>query len=63
MVHKIEYNNRNSVINCYLPKDSVPDKKAVTELYQMTALEETIERLAAVPGFFRGDEQQIEKII
>lgn len=63
MVHKIEYNNRNSVIDCYLPNDSVPDKNAVTELYQMTALEETLERLAAVPGFFRGNEQRIEKII
>ena len=63
MVHKIEYDKRNSVIDCYLPKDSVPDKNAVTELYQMTALEETLERLAAVQGFFRGDEQRIEKII
>lgn len=63
MVHKIEHNNRNSVIDCYLPKDSVPDKNAVAELYQMTALEETLERLAAVPGFSRGDEQRIEKII
>lgn len=63
MVHKIEYNNRNRVIDCYLPKDSVPDKNAVAELHQMTALEETLERLADVPGFFRGDAQRIEKII
>lgn len=63
MVHKIEYNNRNSVIDCYLSKDSVPDKNAVAELYQMTALEETLDRLTAVPEFFRTNEQRIEKII
>ena len=63
MVHKMEYSNRNSVIDCFLPKESVPDKNAVAELYQMTALEETLDRLAAVPGFFQGDEQRIEKII
>lgn len=61
MVHKIEFNNRNSVIDCFLPKDSVPDKNAVAELYQMTALEETLDRLAALPGFFRENEQRIEK--
>lgn len=63
MVHKFEYNNRNSVIDCFLPKDSVPDKNAVSELYQMTALEETLDRLGVVPGFFRENEQRIEKII
>lgn len=63
MVHKIEYNDRNSVIDCYLPKDSAPDKNAVEELHQMTALEETLDRLATVPGFFQGDGQRIEKII
>lgn len=52
MVHKIEYKDRNSVIDCYLPKASVPDKNAVEELHQMTALEETLDRLASVPEFF-----------
>ena len=48
MVHKITYKDRNNVINCYLPEGSVPDKNAEAELYRMTALEETLERLAAV---------------
>ena len=63
MVHKIEYKDRNNVISCYLPEGSAPDKNAMAELHQMTALEETLERLTAVPGFFQGDGQRIEKII
>lgn len=63
MIHKIEYKDRSSVISCYLPEGSAPDKNAVAELHQMTALEETLERLRAVPGFFQGDGQRIEKII
>lgn len=63
MVHKIEYKDRSNVISCYLPKDCAPDKNALEELHQMTALEETLERLAAVPGFFQGEGQRIEKII
>lgn len=63
MVHKITYKDRNNVINCYLPEGSVPDKNAEAELYRMTALEETLERLAAVPGFFGGSVPQIRKII
>ncbi len=63
MIHKIEYKDRYNAISCYLPEGSAPDKKAAEELYQMTALEETLERLAAVPGFFREGGQRIEKII
>lgn len=63
MVYKIEYRDRNNVISCYLPDGSAPDKNAVAELRQMTALEETLERLEAVPGFFRGDGQRIVKLI
>jgi len=33
------------VISCYLPEVSTPDKNAVAELYQMTALEEALELL------------------
>lgn len=62
MIHKIEYKNRSNVISCYLPEDSTPDKNAMAELYQMTELEETLERLTAA-GFFRGDGQRIVKII
>ncbi len=63
MVHKIEYKDRNNSISCYLPEDLMPDKNAVAELYQMTELEETLARLAAVPGFFQKDAPRIEKII
>lgn len=63
MVYKIEYKDRNNVISCYLPDGSAPDKNAMAELHQMTALEETLERMEAVPGFFRGDGQRIEKLI
>ena len=63
MIYKIEYKDRYNAISCYLPEGSAPDKKAAEELYQMTALEETLERLAAVPGFFREGGQRIEKII
>ena len=63
MVHKIEWKDRKNVISCYLPEDVAQDKNAVTELHRMTALEETLEKLAAVPGYFQGDMPQIEKII
>ena len=63
MIHKIEYKDRNNIISCYLPEDAVPDKNAVAELYQMAELEETVERLEKIPGFFKGERQQIEKII
>lgn len=63
MIHKIEYEDRKSSISCYLPNGLAPDKKALDELREMTALEETIERLAVVPGFFDGGGQGIEKII
>ncbi len=41
MIHKIDWKDRKNVISCYLPEVSTPDKNAVAELYQMTALEET----------------------
>ncbi len=63
MIHKIEYKDRSNVISCYLPEGSVPDKNAAEELHQMTAMEQTLEKLAAVPGFFQGDSQRVEKII
>lgn len=63
MIRKIEFKDRNNMITCYLPEDLVPDKNAVAELYQMTELEETLEKLKEVPDFFRGDAPRIEKII
>lgn len=63
MVHTIKYKDRSNVISCYLPEGAAPDKNAVEELYQMTALEETLARLTAVPGFFQGEGQRIEKMI
>ncbi|MDE7478441.1 MAG: RtcB family protein, partial [Lachnospiraceae bacterium] len=54
MVQKIEFKDRNNDIFCYLPEGSAPDKNAAAELHQMTALEETVERLKA---------GRIEKII
>jgi len=63
MVHKIEYKDRNCEIDCYLPEGSGPDKNASEELRQMTALEETLERLRAVPDFFQGGKPRIEKIV
>ncbi|MDE6621602.1 MAG: RtcB family protein [Lachnospiraceae bacterium] len=63
MVHKIEWKDRRNVISCYLPEDAAPDKNAVAELRQMTALEETLERLTAVSGYFQADDPRIEKII
>ena len=63
MEHKIEWKDRRNVISCYLPEETAPDKNAVAELYQMTALEETLERLTSVPGCFQGVEPQIEKLI
>ncbi len=41
----------------------MPDKNAVEELHQMTALEETLDRLSGIPGFFPGGGQEIKKII
>ena len=63
MIYKIDYKDRNKSIACYLPEGAPPDKSAVEELHQMTALEETLDRLRGVPGFFQGDRQGIEKII
>ena len=63
MLHKIEFQDRHNVISCYLPENSAPEKKAMAELHQMTAIEETLAVLTAAPGFFQGDGQRIEKII
>ncbi|MDE7273012.1 MAG: RtcB family protein, partial [Lachnospiraceae bacterium] len=63
MVRKIEWKDRKNVIACYLPQDAAPDKNAVAELHQMTALENTLERLISVSGYFQADEPRIEKLI
>ncbi|MDE6055665.1 MAG: RtcB family protein, partial [Lachnospiraceae bacterium] len=63
MVHKIEWKDRKNIISCYLPGNAAPDKNAMAELHQMTALEETLERLMAVSGYFQAEEPRIEKII
>ncbi len=55
MVYKIDYKDRNKSIACYLPEGAAPDKSAVEELHQMTALEETLDRLRGVTGFFQGE--------
>ncbi len=62
MVQSIEYTDRNSVIDCYLPEGSAPDKHASAELHRMTGLEKTLEKLAA-KGFFQEEGQRIEKIV
>ena len=54
MIHNIAWKDRTQTVSCYLPEDSLPEKAAVTELYQMTELEETLKKLAAVPGIFQG---------
>lgn len=59
----MEWKDRSSAITCYLPEGAAPDKNAVAELYQMTELEETLERLATVPGFFGKKTPRIERII
>lgn len=48
MIHNIAWKDRTQTVSCYLPEDSLPEKAAVTELYQMTELEETLKKLAAV---------------
>ena len=63
MVHIIKWKDRKNEISCYLPEDAVPDKNAVAELHQMTAMEETLERLTAVSGFFETNTPQIKKLI
>ena len=63
MIHTITYPNRTHTISCYLPDHSQPDRHAIAELGQMMELEETLERLAVVPGFFREEQPRIEKII
>ncbi len=63
MLHTIEFKDRKNRISCYLPEGSLPDKNAVEELHRMTALEETVAQLAALPDFFQGGEPRIEKII
>ena len=55
MIHNIAWKDRTQTVSCYLPEDSLPEKAAVTELYQMTELEETLKKLAAVPGIFQGE--------
>lgn len=63
MLHTIEFKDRKNRISCYLPEGSLPDKNAVEELHRMTALEETVAQLAALPDFFQGGEPRIEKIV
>ena len=63
MIHNIAWKDRTQTVSCYLPEDSLPEKAAVTELYQMTELEETLKKLAAVPGIFQGEQPRIEDII
>lgn len=63
MIYKIKYKDRDHEISCYLPEDSSPDKNAVAELHQMTALEKTLKRLTAIPSYSEGNNLQIEKII
>lgn len=63
MLHKIEWKDRTNAISCYLAEDTAPDKNALTELHQMTALEETLERLTETSDFFQGIAPRIEKII
>ncbi len=53
MLHILKWKDRKNEIFCYLPAEAVPDKNAVAELHQMTALEETLERLTGVSGYFQ----------
>ncbi len=63
MVHNIRFKDRNNVISCYLPEDCLPEKNAVAELYQMTELEETLNKLREIPCYYQSANLQIEKII
>ncbi len=63
MVHHIKYKDRNNVISCYLPEDCLPEKNAVAELYQMTELEETLNKLREISCYYQSANLQIEKII
>lgn len=63
MVQKIEYKDRENVISCFLPEGGAPDKNAIAQLHQMTALEETLERLMGKSPFYQQGRQRIEKII
>ena len=51
MVHNIRFKDRNNIISCYLPEDCLPEKNAVAELYQMTELEETLNKLREIPCY------------
>ena len=63
MVHNIRFKDRNNIISCYLPEDCLPEKNAVAELYQMTELEETLNKLREIPYYSQSANLQIEKII
>lgn len=63
MLYKFEFKDRKHEISCYLPENAAPDKNAETELHQMTALEDTLERLTVETEFFQGREPRIEKIV
>ena len=63
MVHHIRFKDRNNIISCYLPEDCLPEKNAVAELYQMTELEETLNKLREIPCYSQSANLQIEKII
>ena len=63
MVHNIRFKDRNNIISCYLPEDCLPEKNAVAELYQMTELEETLNKLREIPCYSQSANLQIEKII
>lgn len=62
MIHKIEWKDRKNEITCYLAEVAAPDKNAMAELHQMTALEETLERLKSA-GYFHEAAPNIERLI
>lgn len=63
MIYKIAFKDRKHDISCYLPENTAPDKNAEAELHQMTALEDTLERLTLETTFFQGQEPRIERMI
>lgn len=63
MVHNIKFKDRNNIISCYLPEDCSPEKNAVSELHQMTALEKTLSKLREIPCHSQSANLQIKKII
>lgn len=63
MIEKITVSDRKTDVSLFLPDGTRPEKKAMEELKSLWELEETIEKLSDVQGFFAGQDVGLEKII